>query len=260
MLKNLFIGSVFWLLYHISPAQTGIQRTEKFPVTEPILLLLGDSTSLPAEGSISGYHSDGGIHYQGTIRKFKLHGSWQRWYINNNILEEGRLIKGIPEGEWKVWYSDGNLRYIRTYSYKKNEIIRQEWRRPNPRMNLYPITLEYLKDKIRVNSELQSVANFELDGDAAEFPALFNECLPHGLYMNFREDGTVSDSGYYKNGLKDGVWIEDTDTNKFWKGYYHNGNKDGEWKLYSEDKILEEMMIYKNGKVMWRKKMSREGL
>ncbi|MBL0134021.1 MAG: hypothetical protein IPP79_08420 [Chitinophagaceae bacterium] len=75
--------------------------------------------------------------------------------------------------------------------------------------------------------------------------------------MNYREDGSVSDSGYYKNGLKDGIWIESTDSNKFWKGFYHNGNKEGEWKLYSEDKVLEVMMVYKNGQVTWRKKMSR---
>lgn len=257
MLKNLFIGSVFWLLHTATTAQTGLQRPETTSFADPVVSLLGSGNAVPTEGNIVGYHSDGNIHYQGYIRKFKLHGNWQRWYINNNILEEGRLIKGIPEGEWKVWYPDGNIRYIRTYSYKKNAIIRQEWKRPHPRMNLYPITLEYLKDKNKVNSQLQSVANFELDSDAAEFPALFNECLPHGLYMNFREDGTVSDSGYYKNGLKDGVWLEATDSNKFWKGYYHNGNKEGEWKLYSEEKVMEDMVIFKNGKVTWRKKMNR---
>lgn len=259
MLKNLFTGSVFWLLFISAPAQTGIQRTDRSPAAEPILILSGDS-SLPAEGSITGYHSDGNIHYLGTIKKFKLHGSWQRWYINNSILEEGRLIKGIPEGEWKVWFPNGNLRYIRTYSYKKNEIIRQEWRRPHPKMNLYPITKEYIKDKNKVTFQLQRVANFELDADAADFPALFNECLPHGLYMNFREDGSVADSGYYKNGLKDGIWIEAADPNKFWKGYYHNGNKEGDWKLYSVGKGIIEMMVYKEGKVRWRKKINKEEL
>lgn len=251
MLRNLFIGGVFWLLPYMLTAQDFLKNEREVQPAADIFPLT--TTDLPMNGAITGYHADGSLHYEGRTRKSKLHGNWKRWYPSDNILEEGRLVKGIPDGEWKVWYPDGQLRFIRTYSYSKNERIRQEMRRPNPRSVLYPITQNYLKDRNGTLSQMNTDPAFSLL-NAENIPPVFNQWLLHGAYISYRDNGSLQDLGFYKNGLKEGVWIESESENSYHTGAYHNGQKTGTWKLFDSNKRLLEMEEYRNGKRIWGKR------
>jgi antitoxin component YwqK of YwqJK toxin-antitoxin module len=67
----------------------------------------------------------------------------------------------------------------------------------------------------------------------------FDECLHDGLFINFFPDGMLKDSGYYKNGLREEVWIEySTSGNVFTTGTYKNGKRIGGWKYYNANGSL----------------------
>jgi antitoxin component YwqK of YwqJK toxin-antitoxin module len=74
--------------------------------------------------------------------------------------------------------------------------------------------------------------------------------------MNFYSNGSTKDSGYYKNGLKDGVWIH-RDNNGDWRvGAYKNSVRSGDWKQYDAKDRLQYIIFYnKKGMEEWRKKI-----
>ncbi len=75
--------------------------------------------------------------------------------------------------------------------------------------------------------------------------------------MNYYSNGHVKDSGYYKEGLREGLWIHYTAPGgSYWKGFYHNGSQQKEWKLYNEKgKLLLIVFYNQNGEEIWRKEM-----
>ena len=80
------------------------------------------------------------------------------------------------------------------------------------------------------------------------------------MFINYFPNGAIKDSGNYKNGLPEGLWIKWTDDKQFyWKGYYQHGAKNKEWKLYSPDAKLIRIVFYRNDKYMWRKDL-KEGI
>jgi antitoxin component YwqK of YwqJK toxin-antitoxin module len=76
------------------------------------------------------------------------------------------------------------------------------------------------------------------------------------LYVNYLPDGRLKDSGYYKQGLKSGIWVHfQSQTGLLWKGHYKNGFPQKEWKAYNVDGNLQELLFYnEDGKLQWRKK------
>jgi antitoxin component YwqK of YwqJK toxin-antitoxin module len=63
--------------------------------------------------------------------------------------------------------------------------------------------------------------------------------------MNFYPDGRVKDSGYYRNGLRQGIWVHrDIEKATRQKGTYHNGIKVKEWRTYAESGKLLELVVY----------------
>jgi antitoxin component YwqK of YwqJK toxin-antitoxin module len=255
-MKTNFIltGTLGMLLCLYAAGQTGLFQTDAVDIAGEFNNELIDNNSLPANGVINGFHSDGRIRYSATVKNSRLHGVWSSWYNNNTSHDEGRLVRGIPDGEWKVWYPNGKLRFVRTYSYEKLQRLRQEWTRPHPKMANYPLTNIYKNDRQKALSLVKSnysFRNFTIDNS---YTPVFKDCLHHGLYMNFYEDGSMKDSGYYKNGLRDGVWEEGlVDGSGWWIGNYQNGIKTGTWKRISHDKKTGEIVIYRNGKEDWRK-------
>ena len=82
----------------------------------------------------------------------------------------------------------------------------------------------------------------------------FDKGLLHGTFASYFPDGTLKDSGHYKDGLPEGVWIKWTDDKQFyWKGFYKHGVKTNEWKLYAASDRLVSIVSFRNGKYLWRK-------
>jgi antitoxin component YwqK of YwqJK toxin-antitoxin module len=112
--------------------------------------------------------------------------------------------------------------------------------------------LEHLPERF----SLQEVVEHNINS-GNEYRPVFEDCLHHGLFMNFFSDGRTRDSGYYKNGLKDGIWLHrDGQDNTCLVGVYRNGLRQGEWKQYNAAGKFIAVIIYnKDGVESWRKKL-----
>jgi antitoxin component YwqK of YwqJK toxin-antitoxin module len=69
--------------------------------------------------------------------------------------------------------------------------------------------------------------------------------------MNFFPDGKTRDSGYYKNGVRDGLWNEwNNDATVLAVGSYKQGRPNGDWKFYNKQGKLLYIQLYSdNGKL-----------
>jgi antitoxin component YwqK of YwqJK toxin-antitoxin module len=227
--------------------------------------------------TVSGYFVNGDKHYAGFKQKGQWHSLWASWYSNGQMLDSGSFQKGIPDGTWRGWFENGNQKFIRTYSADKWQLYKQEIVRYHPRKILMPISGLYNKNKkeaqkytdaintfcnpsicSRFNKEdlLQKINNNKGDHNHP----LFEVGFLHGPFINYFPGGAVKDSGNYKDGLPEGLWINWTnDRQYYWKGFYIHGQKEKEWKLYMANGRLIRIILYKKGKQMWRKEI-KEGV
>lgn len=228
---------------------------------------------LPEEGDVTAAYPNEIRLYSGTVKRHKLHGQWKSWYSNQRLCDSGTFFKGLPVGEWKYWNMDGRLMAIRHYDASKYLRIKNEFLRSGPKQVVYPITKLYRKNRQKANYYMHAGYSFSFDDhhphhfslqqavennitEGNPYRPLFDECLHHGLYMNFYSNGAVRDSGYYKNGLRDGVWIHREENGAWLMGAYKNSLKSGDWKQYNAKGKLESVIFYnKKGNEEWRKKL-----
>ncbi len=231
---------------------------------------------MPDNDRLVGYHSNGIKQYESYKRKKDLHGPWNSWYSNGQPLDSGLFKKGLPHGEWKGWYENGNPQFIRTYSFDKWQQFQNEKARYHPKRISMPLTEIYHNNKKqsqkyttarntfcaiqncnRVKEGLQQ--KIDNNADQQHYHPVFENGLLHGPFANYFPDGTVKDSGNYKNGLPEGMWIKWTDERQFyWMGHYQHGRKNNEWKLYTSADKLIRIVFYRQGKFLWRNDM-KEG-
>lgn len=235
-------------------AQVSLFRSDETLTTGTDMEEIVPATSLPSNGNISGFHSEGKIRYTGMVKNKKLHGPWSSWYMSETPHDKGNLKWGIPDGTWRVWYANGQPRYIRNFSAAKWQRVKQEFRNPHPRTILYPITRLYLSQGNQVYDLMKSATLFANSPANEPYFPVFTEGLLHGTYINYFEDGSLRDSGEYVNGLRNGLWLESTpDETGFWQGPYHNGFREGTWKLLTRSGQVTRMVHYKKGEIIWDK-------
>jgi antitoxin component YwqK of YwqJK toxin-antitoxin module len=256
--------------HHTTTQTKGITVFSNFP--QPHL-----PYKFPEQGLIDESQNDK-LLYSTTVKNKRLCGKWQSWYQNGVNCDSGTLVNNLPDGEWKYWNEHGQLMAIRTYSANKFHQVLDEMQRYNPKRNFYYLSSLFQHNRQAALQHLNVDYSFPKAGTSNSHKSLrelvianisgihfykpvFDHCLQHGLYMNFFADGTVKDSGYYKNGLRFGKWIHRDTVGGTWRqGAYHNGDKIKEWKLFSkEDKLLELIFYNNNGKISWRKKINRQG-
>ncbi|MBO9633979.1 MAG: hypothetical protein J7578_12760 [Chitinophagaceae bacterium] len=220
---------------------------------------------------------NGDTLFIGGVKRDKLQGDWQSYYRPGQLLDSGRFQKSIPDGEWKTWYPDGKLRTIRTYSATKLAYVKNEIQRKDGRRTFYALTgiakqdmaaamqlmtASYSYHALDIMPVSQPVSSLEkrVQQNASQhsYLAPFTECLHHGLYMNFFRNGSVSDSGYYKNGVRDGLWKEwNADATVLATGAYKQGRPSGDWKFYNpQGKLLYIQLYSETGKLKGTVKMS----
>jgi antitoxin component YwqK of YwqJK toxin-antitoxin module len=202
--------------------------------------------------------------YSGNVRRKKLHGNWESWYQTGQLCDSGKLVSGLPDGEWKHWNEKGQLVALRTYSSDKYNRVQMELTRYTPRRAAYPLTVMYYKNRSAASRYLHSSYSFphtikRIDDQSLQqwvaanvtpgnvYHPVFDQSLHHGLFMNFFPDGQVKDSGYYQNGLRQGVWIQrEASTGSSRMGAYKNGNRVKDWRVYAPSGKLVGMIFYNN--------------
>jgi len=265
-MKSLFLTIFICVCCFISSGQLSLSDT------------LSDQQSvITTNERLSGYYINGNKQFEGYRRKNDLHGEWKSWYYNGVKLDSGFFKKGIPDGQWSAWYENGNPQFTRTYSADKWQQFQNEKDRYHPKRLSMSLTQLYhenkkqankyliaantfcaIKNCKRSNEELQQV----IDNNASQqhYHPVFPQGLLDGAFANYFPDGSVKDSGNYKNGLPEGMWIKWTDDKKFWwEGHYHHGAKNKEWKLYNTNNKLISIVSFREGKLLWRKDM-KEGV
>jgi hypothetical protein len=200
-------------------------------------------------------------------------GYWVSWYANARRLDSGLIQKGVADGQWKGWYKDGSPRFVRTYSAEKWQQFQHEKSRYHPKRTSLPITRLFHENKNEAEKYLNAINTFcagqncagknespqltvRLNAEGEHYHPVFEQGLLHGLFVNYFPGGAVKDSGNYKDGLPEGLWLKWTDDKKYyWKGYFQHGHKNKEWKLYTANDKLVRVVLYENGKLLWRKNM-----
>lgn len=226
---------------------------------------------LPANGELN--QTKGNIILKAAVKGHSLHGDWKTYYNENQLMDMGTLVKGVPDGLWQTWYSNGQLKSVRNYSSDLLTRVQQDVTLNHPRISKFAITRRYKKEGGDVLYVLRSSYSynkghfewpeqpFELVVHNALNPSNysppFKYALHHGLFLNYFENGVVKDSGYYKEGMRDGLWIHRTEaTAGTWKGLYQNGVRQKEWKYYSHaGKLLLIVFFNHKGEEAWRKTM-----
>jgi hypothetical protein len=202
--------------------------------------------------------------YSGHVKRKKLHGNWESWYQSGQLCDSGKLVSGLPDGEWKYWNEQGQLLALRTYSANKYKRIQMELSRYTPKRTAYPLTVMYHKDRPTATKYLHSSYSFphtikRIDDQSLQqwvtanitpgnsYHPVFDQSLHHGLFMNFFPDGQVKDSGYYENGLRQGVWVHrEAPDSTSQMGAYKNGSRIKEWRIYTHSGKLAGMIFYNN--------------
>lgn len=232
----------------------------------------GSRFFLPSQGLIN-EQLNNKLLYKGYVRNGKLHGKWQSWYQNGLLCDSGKLVKGLPDGVWKYWDANGNLIALRSYSADKYSRIKNEMIRYHPKKISYALTQLYQKNRRSALKYMEASYSFGIPAGREPLPELvtknitpgnaykpvFEHALHHGLFVNFFPDGNVKDSGHYKNGLRQGVWVhKDTSRKIILKGSYKNGQKSKEWKAYDDSGKLREIIFYtQKGDIKWRKRFQK---
>lgn len=230
------------------------------------------SIELPKDGIYEVYQEEQ-LLFNAVVKKNKLHGEWQSLFTNGRLIDSGYLVAGRPDGVWKVWDSAGKLVALRTYNAHKLELVKQEMKLNHPRNHFYGLTAIYKIDpqqaisylhpqfpltSLRNNKEVYSLEKLVLENQSGNsYQTVFNECLHDGLFMNFFSNGNSKDSGSYKDGLQEAVWLHrNYPDGHYWIGAYRKGKRVHEWKEYTAGGKLAMIIFYnREGEEKGRKKI-----
>jgi antitoxin component YwqK of YwqJK toxin-antitoxin module len=255
-------------------------KTATVPVAEPnanFTLFTNSVTGhypfqLPLSGSITEL-KDETVLVSALVKNHRLHGQWKTAYTNGQLLDEGKLVKGLQDGLWQSWYANGQLRSVRNYSAGLFTSIQQDVQLNHPKLSRFVITERYKKEGRAVLQVFQTVYSFNTSklkmpanpvelaqsnrSNSQQYLPPFSNALHHGEYINYFENGVTKDSGYYKEGLKEGIWLHRADAGTgLWKGMYKHGVKQKEWKYYNAAGKLKLIVFFNNrGEEEWRKQL-----
>lgn len=210
------------------------------------------------------------VLFQANVKNYRLHGEWTSFYPHSQKLDEGILIKGVPNGEWKTWYNNGQIKSVRNYSADLFLKVKSDIDLNHPKISRFVLTDRYKKEGEKVLHVLSANYSFHITQptipvDVAllvtqnqqqpfNYHPPFKNVLHHGLYMNYFENGAIQDSGYYKEGLRSGLWEHHLANGTYWRGLYKNGIHVKDWKCFTrEGKLLMFILYNEKGKEVYRK-------
>jgi antitoxin component YwqK of YwqJK toxin-antitoxin module len=227
---------------------------------------------LPVSGTIREMKAEK-VLVSTSVKNYRLHGDWKSHYTNGQLLDEGKLVKGLPDGLWQSWYPNGQLRSVHNFNAQLFMSIQQDVQLNHPKVSRFVITERYKKEGRGVLQVFQAVYSYntailKLPANPLElalnnrtnpqqYHPPFSNVLHHGFYINYFENGMAKDSGYYKDGLKEGIWLHRADASAgFWKGIYKHGVRQKEWKYYTAEGKLKRIVFFNSrGQEEWHKQL-----
>ena len=181
-----------------------------------------------------------------TIKNFneKFKGTWVSYYANGNRCDSGRLVNNIPDGLWKSWYANGQLRVQMYCNARRLVSAKDDMERVSDKLmyrqlyqSIHPHEMEGNAEAVQVNVQSGKKINSFQTGEPP-----FTECMVHGVYKSWLENGMLKDSGYCENGIRKGVWEEwDENTHLKGVGFYKNGLRFKDWRYYNKEGKLESI-------------------
>jgi antitoxin component YwqK of YwqJK toxin-antitoxin module len=265
-MKQVCILSLFVSIAYALPAQN-ISPANQFATTisETRLPLLTTINELPVVAPAPGIEPH--AYFFGE----KVRGTWMSFYSNGNRCDSGFLLNNMPDGLWKSWYPNGQLRVQMHCSAKKLASAKDEMERlykpgfsPGPHMRemrqlvvnspypydkliyrqLYIATHSQEKDEIYEAVQVNVHSGDHIKSFQTELPP-FTECMVHGVYKTWFENGLLKDSGYCDNGVREGVWVEYDENSKMRAvGFYRNGLRFKDWRFYNMEGKLQFIRWY----------------
>jgi antitoxin component YwqK of YwqJK toxin-antitoxin module len=206
-------------------------------------------------GILKGFDAEGHLYFKTTYSKGNINGTWKSQHRNGKPRDEGSFYKNVPDGEWKGYYPNGQLKYVRQYSAQKWYAMKSQLKRRNPKQQYFTLVDMAMKNAHLFGTLASARYSFQtLAEEASYYVPPFVNCLHHGIYMNYYQNGVLKDSGSYHEGLRNGVWQSWYPNGaKQSSGIYINGEKHSGWISYNEEGEMIWLREYRFGKLMYEK-------
>ncbi len=175
----------------------------------------------------------------------KKDGFWEEFSFGQK-LAEGQYRKGEKTGIWKYYLPkivnmDGSVLYESELSYKTESYLNGQLNGKSTQSlalekNMVPCPPDYKKDTCYNNKVIEFTE-----------VAYYQNGKLHGSYYLEDSLGNVRGKGNFKNGKKNGLWIEiiDGQKNEF---SYKDGELSGGYRKYYQDGKIETTGLYNDGK------------
>ena len=196
-------------------------------------------------------------------------GKYER-YKNNKLIEKGVYKEGLRDGKFFEYYSDGSVKSEKTFTNGKlNGMLKTFFTNGKPeREQGYKNGVEdgiekqwhwetgkLIVDANYIDGRPDGKQTRHISSNTGDYVEVSNfvKGVQTGEFSQTWTNGQVRVQGKYKDGNKDGVWIEYRKNGKPEKSTtYKNGERNGEYKTFFTDGTVEKIETYADGQ--------REGL
>ncbi len=253
----------------------GVSAQKEYNIEKVTVVNLGDGrllfrdmeTEKPLEGEhriIDGYRSE----YVLANFKDGLYNGDYKYYKRNKLVEQKTYKAGVGNGIFRDYHLDGETvkseREIKdgkingihkTYTQQgklESEKGYSNGQEHGRELRYHYQTGELTTERNYVNGKQDGKQIEHISSNRADYLKISNYKMGvlEGDYSEtLKDNNVVRTKGKYKNGKKEGKWINNRNDGKPEKEItYKNGEQDGETRIYYTDGTIEEVAMYVNGK------------
>ncbi len=190
------------------------------------------------------HHRNNVLVEKGSYKEGVAHGPFTKYHSDGKTIAEERLLSdGKVDGVVKNYRSDGSLEKEKGYKEGKEHGVERYWERGGDKPSIDRNYFEGVPDG-RQYAEISSNT-----GDYVEV-AHFDKGVPTGEFLQtWAESGDVKVRGGYKDGKKNGVWVEIRRDGKIESEItYADGKRNGPSKTFFTDNSVEKITMYADDK------------
>ena len=191
-------------------------------------------------------------------------GKWKGYYNDGSVRYVGQFKNDIPFGIFYHYYGDGKLQtkmvyrtpeivYTTMYYSTGEKLAEGKYinKQKDSTWLTYGEANKIVEKGMYVMGQKQGVWQTYFQNGEVSAEMNYKDDLKDGPYRIFYEDGTVKDSSNFKAGRMHGLTIiYDTEGGKIVEGNYKEGKRHQDWLYYGEDKKVEKVLKYEEGKLL----------